>query len=141
MHVVRTHHLLERLSTSEQFLGILEKFHHRSALLNIKYNYAVLFLCQIYLLFVYTSKYIHIFSWTSIVEPWAATCDTPANVKIFLCSFRVHKGNVTYYLCQLQSQSYLLCEKALNLFTINLSWILSGSACHSLTLVCPFLVY
>ena len=38
--------------------GILEKFQHRSALPNIKYNCTVLYLCLMYLLFVNPSKYI-----------------------------------------------------------------------------------
>ena len=45
----------------------LEKFQHNLTLLNTDYNCAVLFLSQLYRLFIYASKYI--FSWTTIVKP------------------------------------------------------------------------
>ena len=56
--MVKTQFLLENLWISEPSLGILEKFQQSLALPNIKYNCAVLFLCQMYWLFVYASKYI-----------------------------------------------------------------------------------
>ena len=45
----------------------MEKFQRSSALLNIKYYFVVLFLSQLYLLFIYNSKYI--FSQITIVKP------------------------------------------------------------------------
>ena len=54
--MVKTHFLLENLSISEPSLGILQNFQRRSALPNIKYNCAVLFLRQVYYLFNYTPK-------------------------------------------------------------------------------------
>ena len=58
VHMVKTHFLLERLCISGASLGILEKFQHSSAVHNIKYNDAILFLCQMYWSFVYASKNI-----------------------------------------------------------------------------------
>ena len=43
---------------SEVSLSQLEKFQRSSALPNIKYNCAILFLCEMYWSFVYASKYI-----------------------------------------------------------------------------------
>ena len=43
---------------SEASLSKLEKFQCSSALPNIKYNCAILFLCEMYWSFVYASKYI-----------------------------------------------------------------------------------
>ena len=43
---------------SEASLSKLEKFQHSLALLNIKYNCAVLFWSQLYWVFIYDSKYI-----------------------------------------------------------------------------------
>ena len=56
--MVKTHFLLENLLISESSLGILEKFQRSLALPNIKYNFVVLFLSQLYWLFIYASKYI-----------------------------------------------------------------------------------
>ena len=56
VHMVKTHFLLENLSISEPSLGILHNFQRRSALPNIKYNCAVLFLRQVYYLFKYAPK-------------------------------------------------------------------------------------
>ena len=56
VHMVKTHFLLENLSISEPSLGILQNFQRRSALPNIKYNYAVLFLRQVNYLFNYAPK-------------------------------------------------------------------------------------
>ena len=56
VHMVKTHFLFENLSISEPFLGILQNFQHRSALPNIKYNCAVLFLRQVNYLFNYAPK-------------------------------------------------------------------------------------
>ena len=56
VHMVKTYFLLENLSISEPSLGILQNFQHRSALPNIKYNCAVLFLRQVYYLFNYAPK-------------------------------------------------------------------------------------
>ena len=52
----KTHFLLENLSISEPSLGILQNFQCRSALPNIKYNCAVLFLRQVNYLFNYAPK-------------------------------------------------------------------------------------
>ena len=52
---------------SEASLSQLEKFQCSSALPNIKYNCAILFLCQMYRSFVYALKYI--FSYTTIIKP------------------------------------------------------------------------
>ena len=46
VHMAEIHFLLENLWISEPFLGILEKFQCSSALPNIKYNCAVLFMIQ-----------------------------------------------------------------------------------------------
>ena len=54
--MVKTHFLLENLSISEPSLGLLQNFQCRSALSNIKYNYGVLFLRQVYYLFNYALK-------------------------------------------------------------------------------------
>ena len=54
--MVKTHFLLENLSISEPFLGILQNFQRRSALPNIEYNCAVLFLRQVNYLFNYAPK-------------------------------------------------------------------------------------
>ena len=54
--MVKTHFLLEHLSISVPSLGILQNFQRRSALPNMKYNYAVLFLRQVNYLFNYTPK-------------------------------------------------------------------------------------
>ena len=43
---------------SEPSLGILEQFQCTWVLPNIKYNCAILFLSQLYWLFIYASKYI-----------------------------------------------------------------------------------
>ena len=56
--MVKTHFLLENLWKSEQSLGILEKIQRSLVLPNIKYNCVVLFLSQLYWLFIYASKYI-----------------------------------------------------------------------------------
>ena len=56
VHMVKTHFLLENLSISEPSLGILQNFQCRSALPNIKYNCAVLFLTQVNYLFNYAPK-------------------------------------------------------------------------------------
>ena len=48
--------LLENLWILGPSLGILEKFQCSSALPNIKYNCAILFLCQMYWSLVYASK-------------------------------------------------------------------------------------
>ena len=56
VHMVKTHFLLENLSISEPSLGILQNFQCRSALPNIKYNCAVLFLRQVNYLFNYAPK-------------------------------------------------------------------------------------
>ena len=56
MHMAKTHFLLGNLSISEPSLGILQNFQRRSALPNIKYNCAVLFLRQVYYLFNYAPK-------------------------------------------------------------------------------------
>ena len=58
VHMVKTHFLLENLWISKPSLGILERFQRSSALPNIKYNCAILFLCEMYGPFVYASKYI-----------------------------------------------------------------------------------
>ena len=58
IHMVETHFLLENQWISELPLGVLEKFQPSSALPNIKYKYSVLFLCQMYWLFIYALKYI-----------------------------------------------------------------------------------
>ena len=50
--------LLENLWISEPSLGILKKMQHSLVLPNIKYNCVVLFLSQLYWLFIYASKYI-----------------------------------------------------------------------------------
>ena len=54
--MVKTHFLLELLPISVPSLGILQNFQRRSALPNIKYNYAVLFLRQVNYLFDYAPK-------------------------------------------------------------------------------------
>ena len=51
---------------SEASLSKLEKFQRSSALLNIKYNCAVLFWSQLYWVFIYDSKYI--FSQTPMLK-------------------------------------------------------------------------
>ena len=56
--MLETHFLLENLWISEPSLGILEKFQRSSALPSMKYNCVVLFLGQLYWLFIYASKYI-----------------------------------------------------------------------------------
>ena len=58
MHMVKTEFLLENLWISGASLCLLEKFQCSSAIPNMKYNCAILFLCQMYLSFVYASKYI-----------------------------------------------------------------------------------
>ena len=55
--MVKTHFLLENLCISESSLGILEKSQRSLVLPNIKYNCVVLFLSQLYWLFIYASKY------------------------------------------------------------------------------------
>ena len=57
-HMLETHCLLENLLISEPSLGKLKKFQRSSALPNIKCNCVVLFLGQLYCLFIYASKYI-----------------------------------------------------------------------------------
>ena len=54
--MVKTHFLLENLSISEPYLGMLQNFQCRSALPNIKHNCAVLFMRQVYYLFNYAPK-------------------------------------------------------------------------------------
>ena len=58
VHMVKTHFLLENLWKSEPSLGILEKIQSSLVLPYIKYNCVVLFLSQLYWLFIYGSKYI-----------------------------------------------------------------------------------
>ena len=58
LHMVKTHFLLENLWISKPSLSILEKFQRSSALPNIKYNCAILFLCEMYWSFVNALKYI-----------------------------------------------------------------------------------
>ena len=65
---VKIHFLLGNLLISGASLGRLEKFKHSFVLLNIKYNCAIVFLCQMYLSFLYASK--HIISPTTIVKPF-----------------------------------------------------------------------
>ena len=57
VHMAETHFLLENLLISEPSLGKLEKFQHRSALPNIKYNCALLFWSHLYWVFIYVYKY------------------------------------------------------------------------------------
>ena len=64
--MVETHFLLENLWISEPSLGILEKFQRSSDLPNIKYNCVLLFLNQLYWVFIYESKYI--FSYTPMLK-------------------------------------------------------------------------
>ena len=51
--MVKTHFLFENLWISETSLGMLEKFKCSLALPNIKYNFVVLVLSQLYWLFIY----------------------------------------------------------------------------------------
>ena len=58
LHMAETHFLLANPSISESSLGILEKFPRSSGLPILIYNYVVLFLGQMYWLFIYAAKYI-----------------------------------------------------------------------------------
>ena len=58
LYMVKTHFLLGNLWISKPSLSILEKFQHSLALPDIKYNCAILFLCEMYRSFVYALKYI-----------------------------------------------------------------------------------
>ena len=58
VHLVKTHFPLKNLWISGASLGILGKIQCNSAVSSIKYNCAILFLCQMYWSFVYTSKYM-----------------------------------------------------------------------------------
>ena len=58
LHIAETHFLLENPSISESSLGILEKFQRSLGLTIIKYNCVLLFLRQMYWLFLYGAKYI-----------------------------------------------------------------------------------
>ena len=53
MYMVKNHLLLENLRISKRSLSILKKFQHNLSVANIKYNYAILFLSQIYWSFVH----------------------------------------------------------------------------------------
>ena len=60
--------------------GKMDKLQHRSALPNMKYNCAILFLNQRYWLFMYDAKYI--FPQTSFVKPQSEIWETLAHVRI-----------------------------------------------------------
>ena len=66
LHTSATHLLLENLGISEAFSDVLGKFQCSLDLPNENYNYVVLFLGQIYWLFIYAPKYI--FSYMTIVS-------------------------------------------------------------------------
>ena len=51
--MVETHFLLENLGIPESSIGIIEKFQYTSDLSHIKFNCVVLFLRQIYSLFIF----------------------------------------------------------------------------------------
>ena len=53
VHTAETHFLLENLWISEASLGILDKFQCSLDLPNANYDYGVLFLGQMYWLFIY----------------------------------------------------------------------------------------
>ena len=56
--MTKTHFLLENLWISEVSLGILEQFQRSSDQSNTNYNQVLLFLGQMYWLFIYAPKYI-----------------------------------------------------------------------------------
>ena len=66
VHMFKTHLLLENLSLTKPSLVILEKSQCRSALTDMKYNCVLLFLRQMYYLFIYASKTT--FSWTTNIK-------------------------------------------------------------------------
>ena len=75
--------LLENLLISEPSKGIMENFQCSSALPNIKYNCVVLFLSQLYILFIYASKYFLI---DHHYKRYVRTYDLLAKGKIYWCS-------------------------------------------------------
>ena len=58
LHTAETHFLLENLWISVASTGVLEKFQHSSDLPDANYDYVVLFLGQMYWLFIYAPKYL-----------------------------------------------------------------------------------
>ena len=58
VHMAKTHFLSENLWISKPSLSLVEKCQCSSAVPNIKYNYIILFLCEMYWSFVYALKYI-----------------------------------------------------------------------------------
>ena len=66
-------------------------FQHSSASPNIKYNYVILFLCQLYLLIIYASKYFLIdYHYKRYVRIYWS----PGKGKIYWCSRSARKGNI-----------------------------------------------
>ena len=89
---------VRNLWISEPSWGIVEKFQRSSALPDIKYNFVVLFLRQMYWLFIYVSKYFLI---DHHCKRYVRIFWSLAKGKIYWCSRRAYcqKFVIRYYIC------------------------------------------